>query len=153
MEMECGHEVTGGYVYTGDQAGSRNMRVTLRRLQVEGPDVLWATVLDPEDMECELTIVGLGRERLLRWLLRSPDAEAAAREQAELLVERQVARLIDWMLSTSTLGGAATERVAAERAARAEALVALAMDALGMSHDEADGWVAEAVESEMGGRG
>lgn len=47
------------YEYQGDVAGSRSMNVKVTKINDIDAGGLWVTILDEEDMECELILEGL----------------------------------------------------------------------------------------------
>jgi hypothetical protein len=152
----CDHEVTGGYVYTGDPAGSRSMEVTVRypgesrtvpALDHEG---LWVTVVDEEGMECELQVKGL-TDVLTRAVIADTDRyngrgeKYSPAEESPLTGKGLLRALMSQYLDTPH---------AQRGVGMGEALLTHAvMVAYGWSQDRAGTWLAEELQEMLAARG
>lgn len=135
VDMACDHEVTGGYVYTGDPAGSRSMELTLTKANDLGDDGLWFTAHDPEGMEVEVKVLGL----TLAVADRLTDRPAAARDAQGLL--------------RALMAGYLDRRVTGRHGGSEEVLTHAVMLAYGWSQDRAGTWLAEELQEMLAARG
>lgn len=131
---DCGHERTGGYVYTGEPAGSRSMELECVALHDIDAERTWLRGWDEERMEVEVKITGLTAavvDRATDRPLPAADAVTALRGcMAEYLSPR---------------GGPSM--------AAGDLLAHLAIAVRGGTRDEAILWLAEEFQEMLAARG
>lgn len=152
MEQECGHEITGGYVYTGNPAGSRSMTLTLVKLHEVGSESTWWRGFDEEDMEVEVTVEGLTLPVIDRLTDRPAPATDAMRALRGCMAMYLDATTKGSGLPHYGVSDLAVTRTQWRRGA-SDMLVHLAMLALGMDEERAAVWVGEELQEMHANRG
>lgn len=149
---DCGHEITGGYVYTGDPAGSRSMTVTMAALREVGTESTWLRGWDPQGMEVELTVEGLTVAAVDRATDRPAPASDGMRALAACMAMYLDATTSGRGLPGYGLSGLAVTRTQWRRGA-SDMLVHLAMVVLGVGEERAAEWVGEELQEMLAARG
>lgn len=139
----CDHEVTGGYVYTGDPAGSRSMALECVALHVIDGERTWFRGWDEERMEVEVTITGL----TMPVIDRLADRPAPARDAVGAL-RACMAQYLD-----GAQEGRMSVQWHAQRDGEMLMLHHLAMVTLGLSEEAATVWLAEELQEMAASRG
>lgn len=131
---DCGHEVTGGYVYTGDPAGSRSMALECVALQDIDGERTWLRGWDEERMEVEVTVKGLTLPVIDRLMDRpSPATDAKG-------------------LLRGLMSGYLDRRTAGQWGGSEEILTQAVMLAYGWSQERAATWLAEELQEMLASR-
>lgn len=126
VDMACDHEVTGGYVYTGDPAGSRSMELECVALHDIDGERTWFRGWDEERMEVEVTVKGL----------------------TGVVVRREVGGGILGSMLDAYLS------LARDRRSGAELMILTVIGSvLGLTGAAADEWLAEELQEIMAARG
>jgi hypothetical protein len=143
----CGHEITGGYVYTGEPTASRSMELECVALHDIDDERLWFRGWDEERMEVEVTIKGL----TLPVIDRLTDRPAPAREAMGAL-RGCMAQYLDSRALVDGMHYEPRMRSMWDKGA-GDMLAHLVMLTLGKSAQDATEWLAEELQEMLANRG